>query len=82
MTLSVWHDGDDWVIAESAEDATAVWIEYYGEPAEELRWKRWEDNRTLSMFDFGDDDEVTKIMRTCAEWIAQQGRGWLCGANY
>ena len=82
MTLSVWHDGEDWIIAESAEDATVVWAEHYGEPAEELRWKRWDDNRTLSMFDFGDDDEVTKVTRTCAEWIAGNGRGWLCGANY
>ena len=82
MTLSVWHDGDDWVIAESAEDATAIWTEYYGEPAEELHWKRWEDSRTLSVFDFDEDGNVQKVMRPCAEWIAKNGRGWLCSVNY
>ena len=82
MSLSVWSDGEDWVVAESAEDATAIWTEHYGEPAEELYWKRWDDGRTLSVFDFDEDDNVHKVMRPCAEWIAQNGRGWLCSVNY
>ncbi len=82
MSLSVWTDGEDWVVAESAEDATAIWTEHYGEPAEELHWKRWDDVRTLSVFDFDEDGNVHKVMRPCAEWIAQNGRGWLCSVNY
>jgi len=82
MTLAVWTDGEDWVVAESAEDATAIWKEHYGEPAEELSWKRWDDNRTLSVFDFDTDAEVRKVSRPCSGWIAQNGRGWLCSVNY
>ena len=82
MTLSVWTDGEDWIIAESAEDATAIWTEHYGESAEELSWKRWEDDRTLSVFDFDTDDEVRKVTYSCSKLIAQNGRGWLCSVNY
>ena len=82
MKLSVWHDGEDWVIAESAEDATKIWAEHYGEPSEELHWKRWADNRTLAVFDFDEDDNVQKIMCPCSEWIASNGRGWLCSVEY
>ena len=82
MTLSVWTDGEDWIVAESPEDATAIWKEHYGEPAEELHWKRWEDGRTLAVFDFDENGEVAKIMRPCSEWIEGNGRGWLCSVEY
>ena len=41
-----------------------------------------EDGRTLAVFDFAANGEVLKIMRPCSEWIAGNGRGWLCGTNY
>ncbi len=68
-----------WVIASSPEDAQKVQVEYEGTTTEEAyapeEWARVSADKVLSIRDDG-TGETSK--RTAAEWIARQGRGFLC----
>ena len=78
MTLSVWHDGEDWVIAESPEDATAVCVEKYGEYEGDGGWIKLEGHRKMRIL--GENEPAITLM--CDEWIKRNGRGHLCSANW
>lgn len=85
--LSVYrNDVIDHVIAESEEDALAVLLETgcYGSSADDL-------TETATVFERVPDDKVIAIdmqdggpkqFKTAAEWIAQEGRGFLCSTEY
>lgn len=81
MALRVWTNNTETVIAESAADAQKVLEEQYGESySEDLEWHVRPDDRPLKIMNFaGDDVAVTK---TNAEWIASEGRGFLCTTEY
>lgn len=79
--LQVWFNGTDTVVAYSAEDAFAVWLEHSGERAEDYanEFER-RDFLYLSIVDAsGDGKTVTK---TRDEWIAETGRGFLCSTEF
>jgi hypothetical protein len=77
-------DGEEWVIARSAEDALSLWEEAYGETWETAvgeplgdNWSIWTLERELTIHG---DDGTEK--RTVGEWIKRNGRGLLCSANW
>jgi hypothetical protein len=73
--LHVWHNDCDWVVAESAEDAAAVYYETtMSETPEE--WEQWPDSRLLVITD------KIREEKTCAEWVKSNGRGFLCSTEY
>ncbi len=81
--LQVFHDGFEWVIARSPADASVVWCRYVGEDPKD--WKRRENDwrpmdQNASLLIFTNDDDVP-TSRTCAEWIAIEGRGYLCTSD-
>ncbi len=76
--LKLWHDGIDWVIATSSEDADQVWEEGIGDSRKRYvkdnkpePWAEW--TKPLRLLDSGEEPET----RTAAEWIAAKGRSYL-----
>ncbi len=84
--LQVYHvDDSDWVVAESAEEAIRIGEALYGAPYERYDDEPTpsypeDDGKVLPIHNFADDG-VT-VTHTCAEWVALQGRGFLCSENY
>ncbi len=80
--LRVWEIEDcDWVIAESAAEALKIATEYQGEyecEGEPVVLACPMD-RPMSIHN---DDTGETARKTMAEWIASNGRGWLCSENY
>jgi hypothetical protein len=80
-------DGIDTVIAESAEDAMLVWLEQTWEPSSDHPNKKWIQRPDMDELTVVDNDgEWGKsgrgYTRTCQEWAASQGRGFLCSSEY
>lgn len=80
-TLKVWrNDVTDWVVASSPKDADAVCLEHTGDhPDDPHEWEALEDDKTLAITDDWDGKITT---RTAAEWVASNGRGFLCSTEY
>ena len=84
--LKVWANGViDWVVAESAEDARAVANEHTGGPGDDDdeipagdEWEAEPDDKVLSIH----GDEGGTEEKTCAVWVAQNGRCFLCSTEY
>lgn len=74
----------DWIIAADEADANAVLCEHYGYTQEQLEEEhiqitsQWPDDKTLTVRD--DDGVRAKLLP--AEWIAREGRGFLCSTEY
>lgn len=80
--LNVYKNETDWVVAESKEDASKVWCETSGAEFFDENWQgEWEmmdPASTISII----DDEGKKVTKTCQEWIAENGRGFLCSTEW
>ena len=77
-TLAVWHNGWDWVVASSREDARDVACASSGERPEDYDaddWERCADDSTVTI---RGDNGAPSETRTCAEWVTTHGRGFLC----
>ncbi len=77
--LKVWHNGVETVIAYSAEDAAAALAELAGPPdsGEDMPWHEFtKDPLTIN------DEDVGKVTKSLAEWIADTGRGVLCSSEW
>lgn len=81
---------EEWVVAASPVDARDVYCAHIGcEPDEAPDqgtayggthtddWEALPDEQTLKIY----DDETTHS-KTCAGWVREHGRGYLCSANY
>lgn len=84
MTLHVYFDGMDWIVAENEDDARALWLDYTGEKPEdyidgELYFEELSDDKKLRVYD---EDRSASIEQTCREWADQYGRGFLCSTEY
>lgn len=86
--LHVYEDADisNWVVAASVDDAVTVMLELWGGTVadyEPFDFTALADDAPLSIWD-GEDGpgSGTKVTKTCAEWIAEQGRGWLAGTDF
>ena len=78
--MKVWTTGDEYMIAESAADARAVFAAATGEadPEDDDEWTDLPDDHVLKI-NLDDDHGITT--KTCADW-ALQGRGVLCSMDY
>lgn len=82
--LSVYTTDDDWVIAESENEARTLVKEFYqmdDEDAAELGFIILPNNKLLKIRTETADGEIL-IEKTIAEWIASNGKGYLCGLNF
>lgn len=84
MALHVYrNDVTEWFVAESLGDAVEVAREYLGEvcemdPAEmDLDFSQEPDNKPLTM-----DDDGTRVVKSAAEWAAENGKGFLMTTEY
>ena len=75
--LSVWYDGEDWVIAESAEDATAICAATFGSYEGDGEWRKLPGDKVISVCDGSETLELT-----CEQWVARNSRGHLCSLDY
>lgn len=79
MSLHVFkNDVTDWVVAESAADATNVLLELgTGVAVEDLDtdWQQLPDDKVLAI-NF-DECDGGRRAQTCAAWCAEKGRGVL-----
>ena len=82
--------GPDTVVARDFDDAWTVWAEAYGEDRadyeEHDQWRRRPDGERLSIINEDrasvSPDEWTRTTKTCGEWAAENGRGFLCSTEY
>ena len=74
--LHVFTDDEEFVIADSPEDADAVMRDLkYDGPA--MPWTQMPDERPFTF-----DDGQAIVKKTCGEWCAERGRGYFCAENY
>jgi len=82
LALSVWTNDTDTVIAYDKLDVVRVICDHalvFEGNVDEWRMRELEDVVTIS---YVDDDPRRKDSKTCREWIAQHGRGFLCSTEY
>lgn len=85
VTLKVWHDGNDWIIAESAAAACDLANKMYGsEEAEVDDFNALADDCVIGVIceDGKPSDQGVGVKKTAAEWAAQEGRGVLCSRDF
>lgn len=89
MSLHVFTDDQnvDSVVAESVQDAWAVWTEHTGITAidvPEMEWNQVPDDKpiTLNFEDEERDGDNGKITRTASEWAQRKGRGFLGSTEF
>lgn len=85
--MHIWTNGGDWVIAESAADAMAIWLEQTGEESTDYDVSEWyqrhDDKPTKLWIDASgevtDPEEAgaTLMQKPAGEWARQFGRGYL-----
>ncbi len=90
--LSVWHlDSAYRVVALSADDACAAYRESTGDDAisdreddGESMWERCDDGEVLAIIDDVElePEQQTTTTKTCGEWAAINGRGFLCSTEW
>jgi len=87
MSLHVWSadDGEEFVIAETEEDALAVLVEAVGPVSvDPIAWEQLPDDRPFTMR----EEDGSRVTKTCAEWCTEVGRGYFahvwyfCSPNY
>lgn len=82
--LGLWTNDYDTVIAYDREDAIALWAENIGEDPDfydPTEWERLPDDKPVRIYE---DDDTSKppTEKMPAEWIAQNGRGFLCSTEF
>ena len=85
--LHVFCNGTDKVIATDIEDAWAAWCETTGESREAYSgetwaWEQMPDDASLPIMRDPESGDRTKDTLTCAEWVAKDGRGFLCSTEW
>src|SRR3954468_13083839 len=83
--LHVWHDGQDWAIAESADEAARMVGEMTGDDditGEDFEALAPDVKISVLCEDGRPSDQGVGVEKTCAEWIAQEGEGILCSTDF
>ena len=83
--LRVWHNGIDWVVAHSADEAREFlknWACYDEECLDgDEGWSAWPDDKPISIHDGPDEDSITTL--TGKEWAEECGEPQvLCSREY
>ncbi len=83
-SLHVFQSETDWVIAADEADANAVLVEHYGETLEQLAEQEMLVHRQLAdeallpiTNEDGPDGKPERVVMSCAEWAAKEGRSFL-----
>lgn len=77
-------DGTEWYIAATLDDALAAQREHTGiGPDDQDReyWTEVPDESELGIY-LDEEREAEATTKTCAEWAAEKGRGFLCSTEY
>lgn len=93
MELHVFTNKTDWVIAADVDDAWRAWEEHSGEERAdydtEWTWDQLAPTHEITIWCDAEGDPCEPeedgsdlITRAAAEWIAAQGRGFLCSTEY
>jgi hypothetical protein len=82
--LHCFSDDVDTVIAASVEDADAAYDEWAGGDTgqERARWTQLPDDKPLTITVDPELNRGRRVTKTCAEWVASNGRGFLCSTEY
>lgn len=87
--LHVFTDDADKVVAASLEDAMAVLREYGLTDPDPEGYEQMDDADTVEIWCDAngvptepDSDGSALLSKTCAEWAAARGRGFLCTSEY
>lgn len=87
--LKVWKGDEDWIVAETPQEALELlakhggwssaeeWLEDHGVASAEEEFDALRDSHSLTI-----DCEDEKVTKTCAEWCAENGKGYLAGTNW
>lgn len=89
--LHVFTDRTDFYVASSVDDVLALWVELTGDDPgyfEREEWNQEPDDRQMTIW--CEDDQPTEphsdgaelVTKTCSEWAASNGRGFLASTEY
>ena len=78
LPIRVWTNGTDTVIAKDLNDVRALMAAGFDEFDEDATWEACANDELLEISDTNGDNTTAK---TCAEWIASEGRGLLCSTE-
>ena len=92
MAMHVYHDDCDWFVAADFEDLRKVKSEYltgkpdepwdpHGDMGEPDDFEMLPDDKVISVLD-EDGPKPGKHTKTAAEWVAANGRGFLCSTEF
>ena len=86
MKLSVYDIDGDTAIAYNEEDAYSVMAEYEGITVAESKATRENAIPTITSDDavitVRSDEDGSDTTLTAAQWVAREGRGFLCSTNF
>lgn len=87
MTLKVFTNDTDTVVATDLEDVKNIVEAHYGSTFEQEGWTidEWgevPDAEVITIHNFHDRGYDDKVARTAAEWAATEGRGFLCSTEW
>jgi hypothetical protein len=83
--LHCFTDDVDTYVATSTGDAMALQREQHGMregDQDPEAWEQIEDSEPLTIIPDPYDAIEVKVTKTCAEWIAERGRGFLCSTEW
>jgi hypothetical protein len=81
--LAVYHNEDDWVVAESAEESREICAANYGVPLDEVAdFAVCAPETTLAVHEGDPDNASERREQTMAQWAAEQGKRFLCSINF
>ena len=76
------NDVIDWIVASSPEEARTLAIEELGSGHYDIESEEYElcsDDEPLTI---RDEDKNERVTKTCAEWCADNGKGFLCSTEH
>lgn len=85
--MHVFTNGTDMVVAEDTDDAWAVWCAYLGGERREdyegaWNWEQVEEGKLIKIGVEQNDGDVVVTEQTAREWVAADGRGFLCSSEW
>lgn len=82
--LHVFTNDAEWYVAESLEDALAAQREQTGFTAEDQEPSEWGQLDDDGLLSIRVDEECAEpaVSKTCREWAAEKGRGFLCSTEF
>lgn len=82
--LHVFTNDVEWYVASTLDDALAAQRENTGFDAQDQdreEWGQLDDESPLSVF-MDEDCSEPAVSKTCREWAAERGRGFLCSTEF